>query len=279
MKIDICIATKDRHSELALLLQSLRTQSFQNFDIFILDDKSGTSINQCYFLGYLFNRLRLENHRVKLIRNEIPKGVCGARNMLIEETNKVGSGELILRLDDDVILKPDYIEKLLKGIEKGYDAISGVVPALVNPEMIREVKYVTPIINYHELDSEGNIIINKDECAYCYDEEKILLTPHFRTNLLYKKEIQQKINYPCHLSFVGFREEGFFSFKMILQNYKIGINTAAKSFHFCCPSGGCRSQTYQQDVMSDDKLFRDWVKEKFKEKGDFLRSYYEKSKL
>ena len=35
-KIDIMISTKDRPTELALLLQSLRSQTFQNFDIFIM---------------------------------------------------------------------------------------------------------------------------------------------------------------------------------------------------------------------------------------------------
>ncbi len=276
MKIDICIASKDRHTELALLLQSLRTQTYQNFDIYILDDMSGTPFGNNYFLQSIFSKLKYENHRVRVLRNEIPKGVCGARNLLIDETNEFGSGELILRCDDDVILEPDYLEKLLKGIKQGYDAMSGVVPPFINPDSVREVKFVKPIINHHKLDNEGNLVEAKDDCGHTYDEELILPTPHFRTNCLYKKEIQQKIRYPIHLSHTGFREEGFFSFKMILEGYKIGINTQAIARHLLCPSGGVRAEDYSQRVQQDDKLFKEWIKDKFKIYGNFLEEYYKK---
>ena len=42
--IAILINVRDRPTELVLLLQSLRTQSYQDFDIFILDDQSGTQL-------------------------------------------------------------------------------------------------------------------------------------------------------------------------------------------------------------------------------------------
>jgi len=276
MKVDICIATKDRWTEVALTLESLRKQTYQDFDVYILDDKSGTPLIQSYFIQALANRMRFEGHRVRFLRNEIPRGVCGARNILIDDTNKNGNGELVLRLDDDVVLQSDYIKKLVEGIEKGYDMMSGVIPMLTQPETKREVKFVKPLMNEHKLDGEGNIIDFKDECAYCYIEDEIVPTHQFRTNALYKKEIQEKIKYPIHLSHTGFREEGFFSFKTILEGYKIGIHTGAVAYHLQCPSGGVRSLDYVKRVDSDDKLFREWVKERFKEKGDFLKEYKDK---
>ena len=41
VNVDIMVCNKDRHAELGLLLQSLRTQSFQNWDVFVLDERDG----------------------------------------------------------------------------------------------------------------------------------------------------------------------------------------------------------------------------------------------
>jgi len=273
MKVDVCITSKDRWSELAITLVSLGNQTHTDWDVFILDDKSGTPVEKSYFLNKIFSRLRLEGHRVKLIRNEIPKGVCGGRNLLIEETNKYGKGDLILRCDDDVWLKPNYIEKLIEGINEGYDLMSGLIPLLELPENKRKTKYVKPIINEHKIDEKGELTQQKDECGFGYIEKVIIPTHHFRTNALYKKEIQTKIKYPTNLSHTGFREEGFFSFKAILEGYKLGIHTGATAYHLQCPSGGVRATDYAQRVQQDDKLFKDWIKKKFEERGNFLEEY------
>ena len=59
-RITLHIATKDRHSEVFGLLQSLRTQTIQNFDIILLDDCSGTPLTYAHFLSSLISRMKLE---------------------------------------------------------------------------------------------------------------------------------------------------------------------------------------------------------------------------
>ena len=71
MKVDIMICTKDRPSELALLLQSLRTQTHKDFNIFIYDDRSGVPYQNYHFMQCLINQLKLENHNVTIWRNDI----------------------------------------------------------------------------------------------------------------------------------------------------------------------------------------------------------------
>src|SRR3990167_10000845 len=100
VKIDIHIANKDRPTELFGLLQSLRTQSYQNFDVVILDDGSGTNIQSYYFLQYIINRMKCENHNVVIIRNDIPSGVSRARQQLIDWSLKNSKAELLCRIDD-----------------------------------------------------------------------------------------------------------------------------------------------------------------------------------
>ena len=112
--IVIHVCTKDRPTELALLLQSLRTQTIQNFNILILDDGSETPLVNYYFINYLINRLKFEGHNVKMIRNQISVGVSKARQQLVDYSLEHGKEEYFVRVDDDVILEPNYLEKLLK---------------------------------------------------------------------------------------------------------------------------------------------------------------------
>ena len=268
-RITIHICTRDRHTELALLLQSLRTQTYQNFDILICDDASGSPIISAGFITALITRLKLENHKIKLIRNGESFGCCYARNRCIEEDKF--DNPLTFRCDDDVILETDYIEKLLIVINDGYDMASGVVPLVAYPELKRKIEFVKPIINEHKFDSEGNLIKQTDDCGYCYLENVILPTHQFRTNCLYKSEINKKVKYPLNLTTVAFREEGYFSFNAILEGYKIGVNTGAVAYHLQTPSGGNRIKDYNECVKIDNETFLKWCKKMFNEHGDFLK--------
>lgn len=269
-RISIHISSRDRHSEVSLLLQSLRTQCYQAFDVCLLDDSSGTPVVNCYFIMSLVQRLQLEGHGVRIIRNDFSRGVCAARNKLID-SDPWNDNPLVLRLDDDVILEPNYIEKLVAGLDKGFDAVSGVVPLLAHPESVRENKFVNPVINYHEFDSEGNIVRNNDDCGYCYIDNEYLPTHQFRTNLLYKRSVTDAgVRYPDYLTKVGFREELFFSFEMLTRGFKLGVCTGAKAYHLQCPSGGCRSNSYAEDVALDDMTARNWAKQQYLSHGNFL---------
>lgn len=270
-RITVHIATKDRHSELALLLQSLRSQTYQNFDIVLLDDASGAPLIQCHFLIAIINRMKLEGHKFKIIRNDVSFGCCSARNKCIDEDEF--DNLYTFRCDDDVILEPTYIQDLLKVIDEGYDMASGVVPLLSQPELIRKNSFINPIINKHEFDAEGNLIKQSDDCGMGYNKWDIIPTHQFRTNCLYKSEINKKVRYPINLTTVAFREEGFFSFSAILEGYKIAVNTKAICYHLQTPSGGNRRQDYAQCVTIDDETFRKWCKGKFKEHEDFLAKY------
>ena len=87
-RLVIHICSKDRATEVALLLQSLRTQTFTDWNLLILDDASRVPLQQFYFINYLIQRLKLEGHDVKILRNEISAGVSMARQTLVDYTMK-----------------------------------------------------------------------------------------------------------------------------------------------------------------------------------------------
>lgn len=266
-RISIHIATKDRHSELALLLQSLRTQTFKNWDLVILDE-SQTSIMHNSFIPLLLNMIKLEGHYVNIKQNDVHLGVCNARNMLIDID--YFNNDFVCRLDDDVIIEPDYLSLLLDVIKNGYDIASGITPIAGHPLLLRDVKHVKPIINKKEFDQDNNLIKQFDDCGYGYLQPEILPTHEFRSNALMKKEVVDNVKYPKNLSPVGFREEGFFSTKALMKGYKIGVHTKAIAYHFRTPSGGCRYANYNDLVISDDTYFKKWLKDQLDWEGDIF---------
>ena len=270
-RISIHVCTKDRHSEIAILLQSLRTQTIQDWDLILIDDASGTPLNTHHPSMTLVNRLKNEGHKIKIIRNHKSYGVCNARNRCIEEDTF--DNEYVLRLDDDCVPEGDYFEKLLEVIDKGYDMATGLIPLIAYPELVRESKRVGQRICLHEINKEGELITRKDELAYAYDDKDLILPCHqFRTNCLYKKEITDKgVRYPDTLSKIGFREELWFSFRAQIKGYSIGAHLGAVAYHFQTPSGGCRAPDYSECVQLDEQTTNKWVKKMYKEHGDFLK--------
>lgn len=276
--IDIMISTKDRPTELFGLLQSLRTQTYQNFNIFIMDDRSGMQIHQHHFLLTIINQLKLDGHIVTIWRNDIPLGVTRLRQNIVDKIMKVGKGDSILRLDDDNLLEPTYIEKLVETIDAGYDIASGVVPSCGTPFIKRENKFVKPFISDVQMNDKGEIIYFGDDCGMRYMEEEIIPSVNFRSMALIKKSVHKDVSYEDNLGFCSFREEQWFSFRAIIKGYKIGVHTGAVAYHLNTPSGGERTQEYVNGCQTNHNLLNDFCKKQFAIYGDFLEKYREQFK-
>lgn len=274
MKVDINICTRDRATELYGLLISLMHQEHQDFDVYILDDASGTNMQQYHFIQCMMNRLRYDGHRVHIIRNEQSKGVCKARQKLADYTLKHGGGMAICRLDDDTVLPTDYLKKLISVLDAGYDMASGVTPPIMTPLMQRENRFAEPVINRIVLDDEGHYLVNTDDCGHTYLEEKIIPAHHFRSNCLIKTEIHKHVKYDDIIAAdSGFREETFFSLRAILLGYKLGVHTGAVAWHLITPSGGERRPTFGNFALMNQQLLNRRTRAWFEEHGDFLTKY------
>ena len=261
MRISLQVCTKDRHGELGILLQSLRTQTFKNWDLTILD-QSGSPIANCEFLVKLINRIKMENHCVNMVHDVNIFGVCDARNKLIKLD--YFNNELVGRIDDDVFLEQDYLKKLVNVLKQGYDIASGVTPIAFQPLIKRDLKFVGKKINEKIVDKTGNITKFGDDCGTGFLQDDVLPTDEFRSCALMKRKVIDKINYPNNLSPVGFREEGFFSTKAINEGFTIGVCTSAIAWHFASASGGVRYPDYPLKVQSDDVYFKKWYKKQWK---------------
>lgn len=240
MKTAVLINYRDRPTELALLLQSLRTQTYQDFDIFILDDCSGTPLNAYHFLNCLMPRMILENHQVQYRRTDFVHGVSRARQTIVDWAME-GDYEYFLRVDDDCILEPDYIENLRVVLDcQGYDIATGVTVPF-GPCFKRDPKFLKGVVNRIILNENGDFMFNGDSCGMQYTKSEILPAHHFRSCALMKRKVHEKVKYyPTRLSLNGYREEEVFSLKALMEGFKIGCDTQATNFHMATPSGGER---------------------------------------
>lgn len=275
MHIDIMICSKDRPTEITILLQSLRTQTHQDWDLFIMDDGSGIPYTNHHFLASMINRIKQENHKVTYWRNEIRFGVTKLRQKVVDRILEEGCGEAILRLDDDNILENDYIERLIKVLESGYDIASGIVPHFSVPFIKRETRFVKPFIADIILNDDGSIKSFGDDCGYEYLDKEIIPSPHFRSMALIKRKVHEKIRYEDNLGFCSFREEEFFSFRAIIEGFKIGVDTGAIGWHLQANSGGERTKEFQDNLQYNHNKLNEFSKELFKTNGNFIEKYKE----
>ena len=104
-QIAVLINVKDRPTELGMLLESLYFQSYKDFDIFILDDQSGTPLATYHFLNCIITRLKLSNHKIYIKTTDYPNGVSKARQNIVDWCLITNNYKYLCRVDDDVILE------------------------------------------------------------------------------------------------------------------------------------------------------------------------------
>ena len=219
------------------MLHSLLRQTEQRWDLLLLDDGSGSIFQSAKPLMDVLSKIKLEGHDIRMLRNDFSLGVCRARQQLVD-ADPWKENEWIVRLDDDCILEPDYLERLHDIIiDEGYKTVgivSGVTPLFGAPPFVRETRFVSPVINKIEFDQEGNIVTYNDDCGLEYDMPLILNAHQFRSMAMFRRELFDKVKYPRGLSPVGFREEAHISLQAAWEGWKCVVNLAAIAHHAPC---------------------------------------------
>ena len=124
MHVLIDIPTKNRAGILARCLAALSIQTFQDFDVLIMDDSAPNQrVADRPIVQEWISRLWL-HHKVWL---QPGSGISQAHNHNIPLYDDEFLGyKWILRIDDDVILNARFVEYLVDAIQEGVGAISGL---------------------------------------------------------------------------------------------------------------------------------------------------------
>jgi glycosyltransferase involved in cell wall biosynthesis len=106
----VVIPHHNRPEKLGRALESVYAQTFQNFEVFVVDDGSDISLwNQCQSL---FDE---RDNRLKVIRNECGINAAHARNCGVKQA----SGEFVVFLDDDDVFLTTKLEEIYTQITNG----------------------------------------------------------------------------------------------------------------------------------------------------------------
>ena len=149
--ISVVIPLYNKEGQIAHTLQSVFTQTFQNFEIVIVDD--GSTDNSVEEVE------RFDDSRIRLI-HQTNAGVSAARNRGIEEAR----GELIAFLDADDEWKPEYLATQY-GLYQKYPECN--VYACNYEFRDSEGKVTSTIIRKLPFEGEDGILSNYFEVASC----------------------------------------------------------------------------------------------------------------
>lgn len=124
--VDVLIPTYGRKTGLAMVLTGLLGQTFTDFDVIVSDQ----SDEQDSYLDSLeiqtaVQALRYHGHRVDLHRHLPRRGLAEQRQFLLEQS----SAPYVYYLDDDVVLEPQVMERLLSVVRTDKCGFAGSAAA------------------------------------------------------------------------------------------------------------------------------------------------------
>jgi len=263
-RVTVAIPTKDRLLELSLLLQSFLFQTYQNFDVLVIDDSLPNLLQNNTTIQSLFKLLINSGHEVTILKGE-RKGPHIAGQKILENSKN----ELILRLDDDVSLRPSFIEELVNSFTD--DNVGAVGPIYLNPHEPIKGQVIDPKIHPKDfMKQQGKVFWDDNNQLFLtgwlqvnlHPTEDLLEVEHLNSGFMYRKSAGLKINGYClDFSPVGHREESDFSYRLFREGYKLLVNPKAIALHFHPLSGGIRETDGIMIAKSnwdhDEKIFLD----------------------
>ena len=127
-RVSVVIVTMSRPAELALTVTSVMAGATTPAEIVVVDASADDRTELAVA------RFSAAFRRVKFIYERTPPGLPGQRNAGLD----AASGEVLVFLDDDVTLEPDYLAEVLRAFDDA--AVGGACGAITN--QVRPGRYV-----------------------------------------------------------------------------------------------------------------------------------------
>jgi GT2 family glycosyltransferase len=271
-RIEVLIPTKQRYEFLALCIQSLTTQTYDNWDLLIVDDsEKPVNLTQIPFIAPFLNWMLNNKHEWRvLFGRKLGQHHCHQIGLEAAKSN------LILRVDDDCVLDPNYMEMLVRVIttQDHCVAVSGLVldPNLKNeqqlqPENWKEIKDYSGKVWE---DEKGNPQNSPALQWHCHRDKDLSLVQHLHSTFLYRKAPALAVGgwqdmIDAGLSRVAMTEETWFTYKLYLAGWSMFVNPNVVAWHLKASFGGCRTDAEKEDLsklyFADRGKFDAWYKE------------------
>lgn len=241
LKVSILLPTYNRATLLPGCVESVLSQTYNNWELIIADDGSSDETPE------EAQKLQGLDPRIIYHRNDSNVGLPQNRNISLS----LASGDLIWFIEDDMILRNDCLERLVEtwnDIKKSDENLGALCPALVSEEhdqgtrrgildFARSLKGSdlakspctvdrrTGLI-YRNFSPEFADVVEIEDCHSCS---------------VYQKEVFDQITYDSKAyigNYIG--EESDFHFRLRKKSYRIYFQPRAILYHNTVNSGGCR---------------------------------------
>lgn len=108
-RVDVLIPTRNRKTALAATLTSLLGQTFRDFDVVISDQTEREDYSESPEIASILRVFQVHGQRATFMENLPARGMAHQRHFLLSQS----SAPYVLFLDDDLILEPDVMERML----------------------------------------------------------------------------------------------------------------------------------------------------------------------
>lgn len=264
-RVMLDIVTRDRHGYLAALLTSLWSQTFKEWDATVIVDDADESILADHLIKSMTRRLEHEGHAIKFIRGHRQGPHVGHDRTLNMTPDRY---KIICRIDDDIIVRPDYLQKMFDVFLSSPNAaaVGGVYldPKRTDAEQTAPPEFAKDLMYAGKIDPN---VMWPYVCHYPPGTAPRSVE-HLYSSFMYRSEVAKAVGGYClELSPIGFREESDFSYRFHLAGFDLFVQHEAVGYHFCAPAGGTRSNEIndrQRLVETDhgvyERRLRRWQK-------------------
>jgi len=167
----------------------------------------------------------------------------------------------IWRLDDDNIVEPDALQKLLEAAGDTNGGVGAVGGCIFHGQRSEPPKLAMTKIE--------NTFFNAGNIQWYYGTKRMELDTLYST-FIYSVEAAKQIGGYCmELSPVGHREETIFTYELKRHGWKLIFEPKAVTWHLRENTGGIRSWKGEDNYRHDDEIF----KRKLSEWGVKLNEY------
>lgn len=112
--LDVLIPTCGRAAALAVTLATLGAQSYRDFRVIVADQTEPPGVSESGEVKAAFRLLDLHGHAPALVANLPRRGIAENRQFLLDRV----TAPRALFLDDDVMLEPGVVERMVRAIDE-----------------------------------------------------------------------------------------------------------------------------------------------------------------
>lgn len=212
LKLSIIVPVYDVEKYIHQCIDSILNQTFQNFEIILVDDDSNDKS------GAICDEYAKRDNRVKVI-HQVNAGLSAARNIGL----KHAKGKYVAFVDSDDYIAPNMYELLLNKLyESGTDMVKCGYHEFIYEDITYTRKFVSPCVYENTFSKEELLKFSMTDVLY------IVVW-----NAVYTKNLADKIFYPNGL----ISEDNYVSPMYLLESEKVAVISEPLYYYRQNPEG------------------------------------------